>query len=373
MSSSETAPLHGVKVVELSGVGPGPFAARLLASMGADVVRIHRPGDPDPAPIPGVEAEKRWRPGLAVDIKTETGRSLVLRLVERADVLLEGFRPGVMERIGLGPEVALERNPGLVYARITGYGQSGPLADVPGHDINYIAIAGVLGAIGRRGERPIFPLNLLGDFGAGGMLVAFGILCGLHQAHKTGCGQVVDASMVEGVSQLASLFHGFVAAGSWGERGTNQLDSGAHFYEVYETADGAYMAVGAVEPQFYAELLRLLEIPADEAPQWEQRRWPELRERFAAVFASRTRDDWTEIFETADACTTPVLSLAEAPMHHHHRARGAFIDRDGATLPAPAPRFSRSQVQSGPPDGDAADMLVGWGIALEDITALCDV
>ena len=257
-----SGPLGGVRVLEVGGIGPGPFAAMVLAGLGAAVVRLHPPNERAPVSLAGVSVDKRGRPGLAVDLKDPHGRALALRLIKSADALIEGFRPGVMERLGLGPEDVVAHNPRLVYGRMTGYGQDGPLATVPGHDINYLAISGVLGMIRRKGERPLAPLNLLADYGGGGTLLALGVVCGVLEARRSGRGQVVDAAIVDGVAQLATLFFGLHAAGSWDEPGTNVLDSGAHFYEVYETADGGFMAVGAIEPQFYAELLRLLEVPA---------------------------------------------------------------------------------------------------------------
>lgn len=365
-------PLHGIRILEIASIGPGPFAATLLSAMGADVIRLHRGIDPVSMAMGGVPSDCRGRPAVALDLKSERGRGLALQLATNADALLEGFRPGVMERLGLGPEIALARNPRLVYARVTGYGQNGPLAGTPGHDINYLAIAGVLSAIGQRGQPPTFPLNLLGDYGGGGMLVAFGIACALLEAARSGRGQVVDAAMIDGVAQLASLLFGFVGAGSWGERGTNVLDGGAHFYAVYETSDGGHIAVGAAEPQFYADLLRVLEIPPDEAPQWDRQRWPELRERFAAVFAARTRAQWTERCEGTDACVTPVLSLTEAPTHPHNVARAAFFQDGGVPLPAPAPRFGRTSARANGVAPDVDEVLLNWGISSRDVDALRD-
>jgi alpha-methylacyl-CoA racemase len=371
-----SGPLHGVRVVEVASIGPGPFAAMMLADMGADVIRVDRGGA-----NAGVEmfasgswnALNRGRPSAAVDLKHAAGREVVLRLCERADVLLEGFRPGVMERLGLGPDDALARNPRLVYGRMTGYGQDGPLASVAGHDINYISIAGVLGAIARRGERPLFPLNLVGDFGGGGMLLAFGVVCALLEARTSGHGQVVDAAMVDGAALLSTMIHAFRALGMWSdEPGTNLLDSGAHFYEVYETADGGHLAVGALEPQFYAELLRLVGLDGDEAPdQWDREAWPRAKQRLAEVFRSRTLQEWAVLLEPADACATPVLGLADAPKHPHNVARGTFVEVGGVTQPAPAPRFSRTPASVGRPpsergaDTDAA--LEAWGFGADEV------
>jgi alpha-methylacyl-CoA racemase len=356
-------PLEGLRVVEIGGIGPGPFAGMLLADMGADVVRVARPpgsGAVEQADDPTL----RGRVSIGADLKTDEGRRLVQRLAEGAEALIEGFRPGVMERLGLGPDELLARNPRLVYGRMTGYGQDGPLASVAGHDINYISIAGVLGATRRAGERPMFPLNLVGDYGGGGMLLALGVLSAVLHARGSGHGQVVDAAMVEGASQLATLIHGLHAGGAWSdEPGTNMLDSGAHFYEVYETADGGYMSVGALEPQFYAELLRLLDLPAAELPQWDRSHWPEFKARLAEVFRARTRAEWTEIFEHADACVTPVLGLFEAPNHPHNVARGGFTELDSATVPAPAPRFGGTPARTAPSVAlSPAEALERWGL-----------
>jgi alpha-methylacyl-CoA racemase len=361
-------PLHGTKIIEIAGIGPGPFAAMLLADMGADVLRLYRADQP---PLlgggGGADIVSRGRAAVPVNLKDEHGREFTLRLLERADALLEGFRPGVMERLGLGPDVVLERNPKLVYGRMTGYGQDGPLASVAGHDINYISIAGALGAITRAGDRPLFPLNLLGDYGGGGMLLAFGVVCGIVSARATGKGQVVDAAMVDGAALLTTIFHGLRAGGMWFDPpGTNVLDSGAHFYEVYETSDGGHIAVGAIEPQFYAELVRLLELDPAQTPQWDRERWPELKQRFAEVFKTRTRDEWAAILEPAEACATPVLSFAEAPAHAHTTARSTFVEHDGIVQPAPAPRFSETPPEiSEPPTPE--DALRAWGLGDEEI------
>jgi alpha-methylacyl-CoA racemase len=355
--SGRSGPLTGLRVLEVASIGPGPFAAMLLADMGAEVVRLERPA----TAAADWDALHRGRHRVTVDLKDPGDRDLVLRLCEAADALIEGFRPGVMERLGLGPEEVLARNPRLVYGRMTGYGQDGPLAAVAGHDINYISVAGALGASARRGEKPMFPLNLLGDFGGGGMLLAFGVLCALFEARSSGRGQVVDAAMVDGVALLSTLIHALRAGGQWSdEPGTNVLDSGAHFYEVYETSDGGHVAVGALEPQFYAELLRLLGIDPGEAPQWDRERWPELKDRIAAVFRTRTRAEWTEILEPAEACATAVLGLHEAPAHPHNVARGTFVTVDGVLQPAPAPRFSRTPGAVAPPQEDAGAVVAAW-------------
>jgi alpha-methylacyl-CoA racemase len=377
-SDSGPGPLRGLRVIEVASIGPGPFAAMLLADMGAEVLRLERHasgGGEGPLADGSWNAMHRGRHHLAVDLKDPRDRELVLRVCESADALIEGFRPGVMERLGLGPDEVMKRNPKLVYGRMTGYGQEGPMAQAAGHDINYLSIAGALGASARRGERPMFPLNLLGDFGGGGMLLAFGLVCGLLEARASGRGQVVDAAMVDGVALLSTLIHGLRAGGFWrDEAGTNFLDSGAHFYEVYETGDGGHVAVGAIEPQFYAELLRLLEIAPGDAPQWERDRWPELKLRFAEVFRSRTRAQWAEILEPAEACATAVLGLHEAPEHPHNIARGTFVTVDGVTQPAPAPRFSRTPAAIGHPPGthtpDANALLRSWGLSDTELATL---
>jgi len=369
-------PLAGARVIEVASIGPGPFACMMLADMGAEVLRLERAGGADASPGSGRwNAMNRGRPSVGVDVKHPEGRGLVERLAASADALVEGFRPGVMERLGLGPDELLAANPSLVYARGTGYGQHGPLAGIAGHDINYISIAGVLGAIRRRGERPLAPLSLVGDFGGGGMLLAFGVVCGLLEARSSGKGQVVDAAMIDGAALLATATYSLRAAGRWdGVPGSNSIDSGSHWYETYETADGGHIAVGALEPQFYAELLQLVGLDADDVPQWDRDRWPELKERFAEVFRTRTKAEWTAILESADACATPVLSLDEAPSHPHNLARGTFIEIEGVVQPGPAPRFSRTPgaVSSPPshPGADTATALAEWGLDPSEIEGL---
>ena len=365
-------PLHGVKVVEIASIGPGPFAVMMLADMGADVVRLERSGAEAGLGSGSWNYMHRGRPSVGCDLKTERGKALALRLCEQADVLIEGFRPGVMERLGLGPDDVAERNPRLVYGRMTGYGQEGPMAPVAGHDINYVALSGALGAIARAGERPLPPLNLVGDFGGGGMLLALGVLAAVIEACESGKGQVVDASMVEGASVMMTLIHAMREIGMWSDRpGTNLLDSGAHFYEVYECSDGGHVAVGALEPQFYAKLLELMELDPAEFPQMDRSRWPDLKQRFAAVFATKTRDEWAAILEPAEACATPVLGMGEAPGHPHNAARGSFVEVGGKLQPGPAPRFSRtpSGVPAPPPEpgADTERALAAWGLAAEEI------
>ncbi len=358
-----SGPLDGLRVVEFAGIGPGPFTAMMLADMGADVIRVARPGQPSLFGDSGNDVVSRGRPTLELDLKSPADRDRALELLDRAEALIEGFRPGVMERLGLGPEELLGRNPRLVYGRITGYGQSGPLANTPGHDINYISVAGTLGAIAREGERPLFPLNLVGDYGGGGMLLAFGILCAIIEARSSGRGQVIDAAMVDGAAIQTALIHGLRANGLWSDRpGTNVLDSGAPFYEVYETADGGHVAVGPLEPQFYAALLALLEIDPADAPQWDTASWPALKQRFTEIFRGRSAEQWRALFEGSDACGTVVLGLGEAPLHPHNIARETFVEHGGVLQPAPAPRFSRTPGQIRDAQPDAVGLLRRWGV-----------
>ncbi|MGW0994471.1 CaiB/BaiF CoA transferase family protein [Streptomyces sp. NPDC002523] len=360
-------PLHGVRVVELAGIGPGPFAAMLLADLGADVVRVDRPGGPGLGIDPAHDVTNRNKRSIVVDLKAPDGPARVLDLAERADVLVEGFRPGVAERLGVGPEACHARNPRLVYGRITGWGQEGPLADRAGHDVAYIALTGTLGMIGRPGEPPAVPANLLGDYAGGSLYLVVGVLAALHHARATGAGQVVDAAIVDGTAHLSAMIHGMLSAGSWQDRrGANLLDGGCPYYGTYETADGRYMAVGALEPQFYEEFLHLLDLDEPASARTDWTRWGELRERVAARFKSRTRDEWTAVFEDTDACVAPVLSLREAPHHPHLAARGTFTDHGGITQPAPAPRFSATpaSVRTGPalPGTGTQTVARDWGI-----------
>lgn len=376
MTGAGGGPLAGIRVVEFAGIGPGPFCAMMLADMGAEVIRIDRTGA-DPEPVPGSQVVNRGRRSVALDLKRPEGRDTALRLLDRADALVEGFRPGVMEKLGLGPEVVLARQPKLVYGRMTGWGQSGPLALAAGHDINYIALSGVLHSIGRPGAPPVPPINLVGDYGGGGMLLAFGIVCGLLEARGSGRGQVVDAAMVEGSALLMSLIYGLRAAGLWSNRaGTNLLDGGAHFYDAYECADGRYVAVGSIEPHFYALLLEKTGLAADPefSAQMDRSRWPELKRRLADVIRTRSRDQWCELMEGTDVCFAPVLDLDEAPRHPHNRARETFVDLRGVTQPAPAPRFSRTPGRiAGPPPrvGEhSAEVLVDWGFSSAEVEGL---
>jgi len=369
-------PLAGLKVLEFEAIGPGPFAGMLLADMGADVLLVDRPASSDLG-----LARERWmdvmlrgRRSVTLDLKSKDGAAAALELVARADALIEGFRPGVMERLGLGPEVCLKQNPKLVYGRMTGWGQEGPLAPRAGHDINYIALAGVLNAFGRKGQAPVPPLNLVGDFGGGGMLLGFGIACALLHAHKTGQGQVVDAAMVDGAALLAAMFSGFLAAGRWSEeRGVNLLDTGAPWYDCYETRDGKYVAIGAIEAKFYEELLQRLGL-SGLPPQNERAGWPAMREAFARTFKGKTREEWVKVFEGSDACFAPVLSFSEARRHPHNLARRGTVSVARLEQPAPAPRFSatRAEVSRVPPErgvlGRAA--LKDWGFSGADIERL---
>jgi alpha-methylacyl-CoA racemase len=360
-------PLAGVRVVELAGIGPGPFAAMLLADLGADVVRVDRPGGAGLAVNPEYDVTNRNKRSVIVDLKAADGPDRVLDLVERADILIEGYRPGVAERLGVGPETCHARNPRLVYGRMTGWGQEGPLAQRAGHDIAYIALTGTLGMIGEPDEPPAVPANLVGDYAGGSLYLVVGVLAALHHARDTGTGQVVDAAIVDGAAHLAAMIHGMLAAGGWQDRrGANLLDGGCPYYGTYETADGQYMAVGALERQFYEEFVDLLGIE-DQAPAHKDvSRWAELRAAVAARFRTRTREEWTAVFEGSDACVAPVLSLREAPDHPHLAARGTFVDHGGITQPAPAPRFSatRTSVRGGPaqPGADTADVARDWDV-----------
>ncbi|WAU83853.1 CaiB/BaiF CoA-transferase family protein [Streptomyces sp. Qhu-G9] len=370
MAAAGTAghgPLAGVRVVELAGIGPGPFAAMLLADLGADVVRVDRPGGGGLAIDPAYDITNRNKRSVVVDLKAPDGADRVLGLVERADILVEGFRPGVAERLGVGPGTCHARNPKLVYGRMTGWGQDGPLAPRAGHDIAYIALTGTLGMIGSPDEPPAVPANLVGDYAGGSLYLVVGVLAALHHARATGAGQVVDAAIVDGTAHLASMIHGMLAAGGWQDRrGANLLDGGCPYYGTYETADGRYMAVGALEGQFYEQFVELLGLGEYASARKDLSRWGELREAVAARFRTRTRDEWTAVFEGSDACVAPVLSLREAPHHPHLAARGTFTDHGGITQPAPAPRFSATPtaVRGGPaqPGADTAGVARDWDV-----------
>ncbi len=369
-------PLNGVRVVEIASLAPAPFGCMILSDLGADVLRVDRAERCGPEARVPTDPLSRGRRSIGVNLKDQEGLQILLRLIEEADVLVEGFRPGVAERLGFGPEVCAARNPRLVFARMTGWGQDGPLAPTAGHDIDYIAISGALGPIGRAGERPVPPLNLVGDFGGGGMLLALGILAALVERANSGAGQVVDAAMVDGSALLTSFLYGMLAAGAWQDRrGSNLLDGGAPFYDTYVCADGGCVAVGALEPQFYAALLAGLGLTdAGLPPQHDRSGWPVLRETFAAAFASRTRDAWTQVFAGTDACVFPVLSLTEAPVHPQAAARNAFVEVGGIVQPAPAPRFSRSPARHpAPPPRPGADtdgVLASLGLTESEVADL---
>jgi alpha-methylacyl-CoA racemase len=370
-----SGPLSGVKIVEIAGIGPGPFGALMLSDMGAEIIRVDRAQSVRGETGPGWDLLNRGRRSVGVDLKSPDGVETVLRLVEQADGLIEGFRPGVAERLGIGPEACLARNERLVYGRMTGFGQDGPYAAMAGHDINYIALAGALHPIGRRGEAPVPPLNLVGDFGGGGMLLAFGMVCGILEARTSGRGQVIDAAMIDGAAVLTTMIYAFRSIGAWAdERGTNILDTGAHFYDVYECADGQYISLGSIEPQFYAELCEKLGIPADEMPQHDKARWPELKERVAGVVRTKTRDEWCAVMDGSDVCFAPVLSLAETHTHAHNSHREMFTEVAGVVQPSPAPRFSRTPgVISRPPSqpGQHTDeVLADWGFEAGEIAKL---
>jgi alpha-methylacyl-CoA racemase len=362
-NSTPSGPLAGVRILEVGGIGPNPFAGMVLADMGADVIRLDRRAGAGFGQAGRSDPSLRGRQTLELDLKSVAGRELALSLADRADALIEGFRPGVMERLGLGPEQLLGRNPRLVYGRITGFGQHGPMAAVPGHDLNYLALSGVLGASQRTGERPMFAINTVGDYGGGAMLLAFGVVCALLEARSSGRGQVVDAAMVDGSALLLTMVHSLHAAGAWsGPPGTNVLDSGAHFYEVYATADGGHVAVGAIEPQFYARLLELLGLDAHQLPQWERERWPEFKQRFTTVFAMRPTSEWQALLEHEQACANIVQGPFDAPLHPHMAERESFVELDGIRQPAPAPRFSRTPAEARRAQDDPGAALRRWGV-----------
>ncbi|MGQ3115221.1 MAG: CaiB/BaiF CoA transferase family protein [Hydrogenophaga sp.] len=376
-----SGPLHGVTVIELAGIGPGPFAGMMLADMGAEVIRIDRM--PPPGGGSALEAlmrndsvVDRGRRSIALNMKDPRAVETVLRLVDKADILIEGFRPGVTEKLGVGPKDCLARNPKLVYGRMTGWGQTGPLAQAAGHDLNYIALSGAVHAMGPADRPPAVPLNLVGDYGGGGMLLALGVVAALYEAQRSGQGQVVDAAITDGAAVLMAAQYGLQAKGFWHEeRASNFLDGSAHFYGNYLCADGRYLSVGAIEPQFYRLLLEKCGITdAHFARQWERAEWPALREKLAALFLQKSRDAWCELLEGSDACVAPVLSMAEAPAHPHNRARGTFVEQGGAVQPAPAPRFDRTPSElpaAAPAIGrDSRDILRSLGRSDAEIDAL---
>ena len=366
-------PLQGFRVIELAGIGPGPFCGMMLSDMGAEVIRVDRIGGAGNRR--GRDVLARNRRSIAVDLKQPQGVELVLKLVETADALFEGFRPGVTERLGLGPDECLARNEKLVYGRMTGWGQDGPIAHAAGHDINYIGLAGALHAIGEPGGKPVPPLNLIGDFGGGGMLLAYGLVCGMLEASRSGKGQVIDAAMVDGAASLMAMFFSMVGHGFKNERGSNMLDGGAHFYNTYQTKDDKYVCVGSIEPQFYAELVEKAGLDAIKfGPQMDSGQWRGFKDELAEVFKSKTRDEWCAIMEGSDVCFAPVLSILEAPQHPHNKQRGTFVEIDGVTQPAPSPRFSRTSAQvshaARVPGEDTRDVLAAIGMTSEAIDAL---
>jgi alpha-methylacyl-CoA racemase len=374
-----SGPLSGYRIIEIAGIGPGPFAAMMLSDMGAEVIRVERTQSVRPGG-PSADVMLRNRRNIAIDLKSDEGRDTLLTLIENADGLIEGFRPGVMERLGIGPDVCLARNPKLVFGRMTGWGQEGPYSMWAGHDINYISLAGALAHYARKDQAPVPPLNMVGDFGGGGMFLAFGVVCALLEAQRSGKGQVVDAAMVDGAAVLMSMFWGMKQMGLFDENspGTNLLDTGAHFYDVYRCSDGTFISVGSIEPQFYAELLRLtgLEDDGEFAKQMDRDSWPRLKERLTELFASKTRAEWCELMEHTDVCFAPVLTLSEAAEHPHNKERETFMEFDGVLQPSPAPRFSRTKPLVVLPPARAGehtrDILADWGFDALAIQALFD-
>jgi len=370
--------LSGYKIVEFAGIGPAPMCAMLLSDMGAEVLRVDRAEEANLG-IP-TEAKygvlNRGRRSVAIDLKKKEGAEVALKLIAKADAVIEGFRPGVMERLGLGPEVCMARNPRLVFGRMTGWGQDGPLALAAGHDINYIALTGALHSIGRKGEAPVPPLNLVGDFGGGGVYLALGVVAGILEAQKSGKGQVIDVAMIDGASSLMAAIYGLRAAGRWtDERGENILDTGSHYYDVYETSDGKYISIGSIEPKFYTELLRLSGLQNEELPRQNDRpAWPALKDQVAKIFKTKTREEWCKIMEGSEVCFAPVLNMQEAPSHPHNRQRGTFVEVDGVVQPAPAPRFSRtpSAIQRPPavPGEHTDEALRDWGLSATELSQL---
>ena len=370
-------PLSGKRIVEIAGIGPGPFCAMLLADLGAEVVRVDRASAvPDIMPdSPSLDLLNRGRRSVGVNLKTPEGIETVLKLVQESDALIEGFRPGVAERLGIGPEECLARNPKLIYGRMTGWGQEGTYSSMAGHDINYIALSGVLGMIGREGGKPIPPVNLVGDFGGGGMLLALGICAALVETAKSEKGQIIDAAMTDGSALLSTMMHSFKAMGMWGDRGTNLLDTGAPFYDVFECADGEFISLGSIEPQFYSELLRITEIDQSENPkQMDRAGWADMKSKIGDAIKGKTRSEWEELMEGTDVCFAPVLSMDEAYAHPHNKERNTFIEIGGVMQPAPAPRFSRTpaSVSSPPPHAGqhTEEVLAGLGLTKDEILML---
>jgi alpha-methylacyl-CoA racemase len=371
-------PLNGIKVIEIAGIGPGPFCAMVLADLGAEVIRVDRAdGVSDEFPTnPPRDILNRGRKSIGVNLKSAEGVETILKLAESADALIEGFRPGVAERLGIGPDDCLARNPKLVYGRMTGWGQTGPYAPMAGHDINYISLSGVLSTLGRAGEAPVPPINLIGDFGGGGMLLALGVCAALVETAGSGEGQVIDAAMTDGSALLAAMIHGFIASGIWNaERGTNLLDTGAPFYDVFECADGEYISIGSIEPQFYAELMRITGLSeADLAPQNDRDGWNDNKAKIAATIKAKTRDEWAELMEGSDVCFAPVLSPQEAYLHPHNVERQTFVEVAGIMQPAPAPRFSRTpgEISAPPPHAGqhTSEILSAWGFDDDEVAGL---
>jgi len=370
--------LSGYKVVEFAGIGPAPMCGMLLSDMGAEVLLVDRAADANL----GIAMDAKFnllgrgRRSVAIDLKKKEGTEAALKLIEQADAVIEGFRPGVMERLGLGPDVCLERNSRLVFGRMTGWGQEGPLANAVGHDINYIALIGALHSIGRRGEAPVPPLNLVGDFGGGGVFLALGVVGALLETQKSGKGQVIDVAMIDGAASLMTAIYGLHAAGKWTDnRGENILDTGAHYYNVYETSDGQYISIGSIEPKFYAELLRLTGLGREELPSQNDRsEWPALTEKLAVIFKTKTRAEWNALLEGSDICFAPILNMVDAPSHPHNQERGTFVEVDGVPQPAPAPRFSRtpSTIQGPPasPGQHTEEALRDWGFDASEVEQL---
>ncbi len=370
-------PLEGIRIIELQGIGPGPFCAMMLADMGAEVIRVDRPGARGGLPRePRYDTLSRGRRSVRVDLKRPAGVETLLRMIEQADGLIEGFRPGVIERLGLGPDVLQERNPRLVIGRMTGWGQEGPIAHTAGHDINYISLAGALFNIGRKGAPPVPPLNLVGDFGGGGMFLAFGMVCGILNARQTGAGQVVDSAMVDGAAVLCAAMYGQLASGRLEEgRETGVVNGATHFYDAFECADGEFVSIASIEPQFYAELCKRMGLDAEDfGEQMNSKLWPEQRAKIAALFRTKTRDEWCDVLQQSDACFAPVLRMAEAIEHPQNRARKTFVEVDGVVQPAPAPRFSGTPPEiSSPParPGEHTDqILADLGFSSDEIGAL---
>tara|TARA_S200000501_G_C20868526_1_gene763177 strand:+ start:2158 stop:3321 length:1164 start_codon:yes stop_codon:yes gene_type:complete len=370
-------PLSGKRIIEIAGIGPGPFCAMLLSDLGAEVIRVDRASTvADELPdLPSLDLLNRGRRSIGIDLKDPNGVETVLKLIESSDALIEGFRPGVAERLGIGPEDCLTRNPKLIYGRMTGWGQYGSYSSMAGHDINYIALSGVLGMIGRKDEKPVPPVNLIGDFGGGGMILALGVCAALVEVASSGKGQVIDAAMTDGSALLATMVHSFKAMGIWGDRGTNLLDTGAPFYDVFECSDGKFISIGSIEPQFYSELLRITGLDQQENPkQMDRQSWDEMKSKIASAIKSKSREEWENLMEGTDVCFAPVLTIDEAYDHPHNLERNTFIEVAGVKQPAPAPRFSRTpaSITSPPPHpGEhTEEILLDSGFTISEISSL---